>query len=71
MCNISKLKGRMVEKGVTQDALAKAIDVDRSTMSRKMTGKASFTVGEAEKISLFLHLSKDDSVSIFLPTMSQ
>ncbi len=71
MCNLAKLRGKMVEEGVTQEALADSLNIDRSTINRKMTGKASFTVGEAEKISIFLRLSKEDSVSIFLPSMSQ
>lgn len=69
--NISKLRGKIVENGLTQDELAKRINIDRSTLSRRMKTGESFTVGEASKITAVLNLSKDEAVEIFLPNVSQ
>lgn len=63
--NINKLKGKMVEREITRDDLAKALSKDASTISRKMSN-GSFSVTEAKKISLLLELSTEDACDIFL-----
>lgn len=65
MCNISKLKGKIVEKGISQGKLAKEAGMDRSTLSRKMKTGEAFTIGEANKIAIILKLSKNEAMEIF------
>lgn len=65
MCNISKLKGKIAEKGINQEKLAKEAGMDRSTLSRKMKTGEAFTIGEANKIALILKLSKNEAMEIF------
>ena len=66
MTNVSILRGKIVECNTTQEALADAIGVNRSTFYRKMkdNGK-NFTVGEVEKIANILSLSSGDVMKIF------
>ena len=51
MVNVNKLKGLLVEKGLNVEFLAEKIDVDRSTLYRRLTENGStFTINEADKI---------------------
>lgn len=63
--NIQKLKGLIVERGTTQQAVATSIGMDRSTFYRKMKKGGSFTVEEINKIALEISLTKDEAVAIF------
>ena len=65
--NIQKLKGKMVEKGYSVDALALKIGVDRSTLYRKLNKGENITLKEAGKIKTALNLSDEDAAVIFLP----
>ncbi len=65
MCDIAKLKGKIVENGLNQMALAEATGMDRSTLSRKMKNAEAFTIGEANRIVTILKLTKDEAVAIF------
>lgn len=66
MINVPKLKGKMVERGVTTEDLAKQLGIDRTTLYRKFKNNGgSFTIREANEIVSFLQLSKDDASSIF------
>lgn len=69
MINIGRLKAKIVEAQTTQEAVAKAIGMDRSTFSRKIKsdGKA-FTIGEVHKIIDTLPLTKEDAIDIFFNT---
>ena len=69
--NTSKLRGKILENGMTQDELAKRISVDRSTLSRRLKTGESFTIGEVNRITSVLNLSKDEAIEIFLPELSQ
>lgn len=70
MINIAKLKGAIVENGTTQEEVAKAIGMDRSTFYRKMKNE-SFTIGEAKKIADNVPLSDELAIEIFLERKSQ
>ncbi|MGL6202087.1 MAG: helix-turn-helix domain-containing protein [Lachnospiraceae bacterium] len=64
--NTQKLKGKIVERDTTQEALADAVGVDRSTFYRKMkNGGNGFTVGEIHKIIDAIPLTMDEAISIF------
>jgi len=65
MVNVQKLKGKIMERGTTQEALAKTLGIDRSTFYRKMRQGGNFTIKEVNSIVSALHLSKDEAMSIF------
>ncbi|MCY7156226.1 XRE family transcriptional regulator [Streptococcus pasteurianus] len=65
MVNVQKLKGKIMERGTTQEALAKTLRIDRSTFYRKMRQGGNFTIKEVNLIVSALHLSKDEAMSIF------
>lgn len=65
--NVSKLRGKFAECGVTQEQLANFLQMDKSTFSRKMKSNAlDFSVGEMHKISGYLGLSSIEATEIFL-----
>lgn len=66
MVDINKLKGKIVEKQATLQELSKALDIDDSTMYRKLRANGEpFTIGEADKIAQYLGLTKDEASAIF------
>lgn len=66
MVNINKLKGKIVEKGMTVEKLAEKIGVDRSTIYRKMNvAGETFTIREANLICSVLNLSGQEATAIF------
>lgn len=66
MVNINKLKGKIVENGVTLEKLAAEIGMDRATMYRKIkAGGENFSIKEADLIVKSLRLNKEDAVNIF------
>lgn len=50
MYNYSKLLGRIKEYNLTHKQLAKAIGMNKGTLSAKFNGKYNFTAGEIDKI---------------------
>lgn len=71
MCDTMKLKGKMKENGITQEKLSAAIQIDRSTLSRRLKTGEDFTIGEANRIVKMLRLTTDEALAIFLPSLSQ
>lgn len=69
--NGNYLKGKMAERGYTQDRLAKEIGVSAQTIGRKVSGERQFTVREANAIASVLQLTPAQAVDIFLPSASQ
>ena len=65
MCDTMKLKGKMKENGMTQEGLAAAIKIDRSTLNRRLKTGEDFTIGEANRIVSVLMLTADEALSIF------
>lgn len=66
MVNINKLKGKIVENGLTIRGLAASIGIDPSTLYRKIgDGGETFTIGEVKKIAEVLSLSADEATNIF------
>lgn len=65
--NMQKLRGKIVEVGITQEAVADLIGVDRSTFYRKVKSEGtSFTIGEVHKIVSAIRLTQQEAVEIFL-----
>ena len=70
--DIAKLRGRIVEKGFTQESLAEQLGIDNSTFSRKMTTNGvAVTIGQMHQIPELLALSCDEAADIFLQENSQ
>jgi DNA-binding Xre family transcriptional regulator len=64
--NINKLRGKIVEQGVTIEKLAQEIGIDRSTLYRKMNGQGeTFTIREANLICKTLNLNGQEATAIF------
>lgn len=65
--NMQKLKGKIVEKDTTIEAVAKAIGMDRTTFFRKMKNQGlSFSIGEVHKMVDAIPLTFDEAKDIFL-----
>ena len=65
--DIAMLRGKIAERGMTQEKLAQAMSIDKSTLSRKMKSEAlDFSVGEMHRIVEILGLSKAEAGEIFL-----
>lgn len=67
MINVNKLKGKIVENGLSVKELALKIGIDRSTFYRKLATNQgeTFTVREVNLICKYLNLSKDEAMEIF------
>ena len=55
--NHSKLLGRMKECGYTQEKLAEAIKMNKSTLNQKLNNKSHFTADEMDAINSLLGIS--------------
>ena len=64
--NVSKLKGKIVEKGRNVEWLANEIGIDRSCLYRKLNCGEKITVGEAQKIKKALDITDSEAFEIFL-----
>lgn len=71
MINVAKLKGLIVERGTTQQAVADSIGINRSTFYRKMKNGGEFTIAEAKKIKEEIPLTDDEAIEIFLAKKSR
>ena len=66
--NINRLKGKIVERGMTVSELAERIGVDKATLYRKLSNEGnSLLVREANTIAEQLGLTSDEAMSIFFP----
>jgi len=66
MVNINKLKGKIVENGISVEILAEKIGIDKSTLYRKMSNNGeALTVKEANQICKELRLSVGEATVIF------
>ena len=64
--NVRQLKEIVAEKNTTFDALAGVLEIDRSTLYRKLhRGTQTITLVEAQKISDFLELNLWEILDIF------
>lgn len=64
--NVQRLKGKIVERNNTQECIADAIGMNRTTFYRKMkNGGIGFTVGEIHDMVKNIPLTKEEAVDIF------
>ena len=72
MVNSAKLRGKIVENGLTLEKVAKAINLNKSTISRKMNKNGDdFTIKQSDDIVKLLNLTAEEATSIFLVSLSQ
>lgn len=70
--NILKLKGKIVENGLTLSAFSEKIKIPYTTLYRRLeNGGADFSIGEIERIVSVLNLTPSEAIDIFLPKKSQ
>ena len=70
--NRNKLMGKIIADGYTQGEFAKMLHINRSTLSKKMNGKSSFTLEEAFRVCEILGVTSGEEMSsIFLPITSR
>ena len=66
MVNVSLLKSKTKDRGLTLEKLAEQIGMSRCTMSRKLSNHgADFTIKQANMIVNILGLSLEEANSIF------
>ena len=66
MVDVNKLKGKIVEKGLSIDKLSRLINVDRATIYRKINNNGeTFSIKEADLIVKTLELDAEESQAIF------
>lgn len=63
--NINKLRGKIVEKGMNVETVARLIGINRSSMYRKLNNCKLFTIAEAGKLKEVLNLSGEEATDIF------
>lgn len=63
---IQKLKAKIIERGYNVEELAKSIDIDRSSMYRKLNNIEKISIGEAKKIKSALAMTDAEANEIFL-----
>lgn len=66
MVNVRKLRGKIVENGLTVELLADAVGINRSTFYRRLAENGEpFTIKESDSIVDALHLTADEAMDIF------
>jgi len=63
---INKRKGKIVEKNMSVEKLADAINIDRSSLYRKFNNAEKITIGEALRIKEALQMTEAEAYDIFL-----
>lgn len=64
--NVNKLKGKIVENGLTIATLAEKIGIDRATLYRKLSNNGeTMLIRDANAIISVLGLSADEAMAIF------
>lgn len=61
----SKLKGKIKERGLTQEAVAEYVGIDKATFSLKLNNLSLFTQKEILKICEILNISPEDINTYF------
>lgn len=68
----NRLKGKIIEAGFSQQALAAQLRMSKNTLSNKINGKTPFNLDEAKNICDILGIHDDaEKAQIFLAETSQ
>lgn len=65
MVNTNKIKGKIAENGYTQESLANAVGMSRTTLRRKIEGNTDLTVSEVEALCKALKISENELLLYF------
>ncbi len=65
MFNKYKLRGKMAERGITNEKMATSLGINPATLYRKTAGESEFTRAEIQQISVLLALTMQDVKDIF------
>ncbi len=66
MINVNKLKGKIVERGMTIKIVAEKMGVNESTIYRKLGNKGeTFTIKDANLLFDILKLTPEEATAIF------
>lgn len=66
MVNIMKLKGKIVENGLSVGQLSAKMGMDRATLYRRMKSNGdTMTIKEVNQICEILNLTSDEAMAIF------
>jgi len=57
--NLLRIKGRIVEMGMTQIEFAKQMGIAQATLSQKIKGDRPITLEQAEKMANLLNIQND------------
>lgn len=60
MINTCKIKGRMKEKDLSQEDVAKKLGIAQSTFSQKINGIRGLSLDEANKLSEVLEIPQNE-----------
>lgn len=64
--NIQRLRGKIIEKENTQESVADAMGMNRTTFYRKMkNGGNGFTIGDIHNMIMCIPLTKEEAIDIF------
>lgn len=55
-----KLKGKRVEKGLTQEAMARLLNMEKATYVRKENGNSQFKLDEVQRLLIILNCKFED-----------
>lgn len=64
--NANRLKSKIIEKGLNVAKTAELLNMNKSTLYRKINGFEKFTVADAVQLKEILSLSNSEATEIFL-----
>lgn len=64
--NANKLKGKIIEKGLTMTKAAEMMGIHKTSLYRKVNGHDRLTVNDAVRLKEILGLSNMEALDIFL-----
>jgi len=66
MVNANKLRGRIVEQGMSIGSVAEIMGLSASTLGRKLRGVSVFTLNEVVYVMQILKIQKSEFLSYFI-----
>lgn len=63
--DFEKLNKRIKKSGLKQEYIAEKLGISRQSLHKKLTGRSQFKQKEVFELSKLLHLSCEESMSIF------
>ena len=63
----AKIKGKLAERKIRHEAVAKCLSINIMTVSQKLNGNTPFTVGEFALLAMMANFSAVDVLDILTP----